>query len=272
MGFAWARGIKTLYKFRSFQEESNAWVAQILLESRIYFSHPDQFNDPFDIAPIVKHGGNPKNPVYVEELKTSQEQLYREQAYSPQEVAELQRREGVPAEELPAAATKDMRQKIRNAARILCLSSSRRDPLQWAHYANGHQGVCIHFQCQRGSWLQGARRVRYWQRRPAIQLPLSRQTQIECAHRMALTKAHFWRYEDEYRAFANRSARAEITLDGNYFYFAPSDITGITIGMSMKPADRSALLGMLNLRRQAMPIWECIEDRARFALKIRRLA
>jgi hypothetical protein len=271
MRFAWARGIDTLYKFRSFQGESRRWVRDILLESKIYFSHPDEFNDPFDIAPVVRHGGSPKDPAYLKELEDDQTRHYTQRGFSPADVAKLRRDTGVSAEALPEAGTRDMRQKVRNAARILCLSAAQLDPLQWAHYANGHQGVCIHFRCHRGSWLEGARSVRYRARRPAIVLPLSRHHPIETAHRMALTKANFWRYEDEYRVFANSDPRSEITLTGNYFHFAPSDISGITIGMSMQTTDRNALFAVLDQRRQAVPTWECIEDRSRYALKLRKV-
>jgi hypothetical protein len=270
MGFAWANGLETLYKFRSFQGQSRNWVQQILLESRIYFSHPEEFNDPLDIAPIVRHGGNPKDPAYIKELEDSETQHYLQRGFSPIEHAELRRTTGVSAEALPAAATQHLRQTIRDAARILCLSGNRLDPLQRAHYANGHQGVCIHFRCHRGSWLQGARALRYRKHRPAIEFPLSRQTPIEFAHRIALTKASFWRYENEYRAFASRDPSAEITLNGNYFYFVPSDITGITVGMSMNREDRRELLSILDRRRQAIRIWECIEDPNRYALKLRK--
>ena len=270
MRFAWASGIDTLYKFRSFQGEARQWVAEMLLESKVYFSHPDEFNDPFDIAPVVRHGGNPKDPAYLKELQDDQTRHYLQRGFSAAEIADLRQSTGVSAEALPEAGTRDMRQQIRNTARILCLSATQLDPLQWAHYANGHQGVCIHFRCDRRTWLEGARSVRYRVRRPAIMLPMSRQSSMEMAHRIALTKANFWRYENEYRAFASRDPRSEITLTGSYFHFAPSDIRGITIGMSMKAADRSALSEILNQRRQAIPIWECVEDRNRYAVKLRK--
>ena len=269
--FAWAFGIETLYKFRSFQGESRQWVREILLESKIYFSHPDEFNDPFDVAPVVKHGGDPNDPAYLQELEDDQTQHYLRRGFSLAELAELRRSTGVSADALPEAGTQDMRQAIRNAARILCLSAAPLNPLQWAHYANGHQGVGIHFRCHRGSWLEAARSVRYRESRPGVVLPLSRQSPMELAHRIALTKANFWCYENEYRAFASRDSRAEITLTGDYFHFAPSDISGITIGMSMKAADRSALFSILEQRRQAIPIWECVEDRNRYAVTLRKV-
>jgi hypothetical protein len=272
-GFAWALGVDVLYKFRSFQNESVEWINQILIESKIYFSHPDQLNDPFDIAPTVKHDGNPTDPSYIQELELAEKQFYQQQGYSAENVEALRQRTGVSAENLPTAATQNLRTTIRDAARVLCLSSSQLDPLQWAHYANGHQGVCIHFQCRRGSWLEGARQVRYLRRRPMVRLPLplSRQDNLEFTRTLALTKAHFWSYENEFRVFANRDRRAAITLYGTFGYFAPSEVTGLTIGMSMKASDRALLREIVDARRQSIPVWECIEDRDCYGFSLRRL-
>jgi hypothetical protein len=68
----WAFNIDTLYKFRSFQDASREYVEQILLESKIYFSHPDDFNDPFDVAPYLKHGGDPNDPAYRSEREAAE--------------------------------------------------------------------------------------------------------------------------------------------------------------------------------------------------------
>jgi hypothetical protein len=78
-----------------------------------------------------------------------------------EQIAELRRAEGVTAERLPELAGADLRKRLRNDVRILCLSANQRHPLQWAHYANGHQGVCVHFRSDAGTWVGGARKVKY---------------------------------------------------------------------------------------------------------------
>jgi hypothetical protein len=90
--------------------------------------------------------------------------------------------------------------------------------------------------------------------------------------KMVLTKAHFWRYEQEYRVIALRDADQTVTLQNQFLYFAPSDITGITIGTAMDQSDRLALFSILDRRRQGLQVWECAEDLNRFALKIRKIA
>src|ERR1700691_5691385 len=70
--FPWNQGITTLYNYRSFQGESRGWVSEILLESKIRFSHADEFNDPFDVAPTLAHGGDVSDPAYLKELKRAE--------------------------------------------------------------------------------------------------------------------------------------------------------------------------------------------------------
>jgi hypothetical protein len=90
--------------------------------------------------------------------------------------------------------------------------------------------------------------------------------------KMVLTKASFWRYEEEYRVIALRDADQTISLRDQFLHFAPSDITGITIGAAMDQEDRRALFSILDRRRQQLEVWECVEDFDRFALKIHRIS
>lgn len=268
--FPWNQGITTLYKYRSFQGESRTWVSDILLESRIRFSHADEFNDPFDVAPTLAHGGEVSDLPYLRELKREELNSHLQRGLTRKQIRALRRSEGVPAEQLSRAALPLLRKTIRDHSRILCLSARRDHPLQWAHYANGHKGVCIHFRCEAGTWTGGARQVRYRKSRVPIRLPLT-ESEWDMVDKMVLTKAHFWKYEHEYRVIALRGADQTVSLKNQFFHFAPSDITGITIGAAMNETDRVALFEILDRRRQGIEVWECEEDFTRFALKIRKV-
>ena len=172
----WANGTSTLYKFRSFQDQSRDWVRQILLESKIYFSHPDDFNDPFDVAPVFRLAGQPSDPAYARAMHREELRSHLERGRTRKQIRELRRQEGVPLSSLAASVIETARGDLRNGARILCLSANCTDPLQWSHYANGHQGLCIHFKAHRGTWAGGARQVVYRKARTPILIPLSSQT------------------------------------------------------------------------------------------------
>ncbi len=269
--FPWNQGIATLYKYRSFQGESRTWVSDILLESKIRFSHADEFNDPFDVSPTLAHGGNVNDPTYLKELKRAELSSHLDRGLSRKQIRALRRSEGVPAEQLVRASLPLLRKTIRDHSRILCLSARRDHPLQWAHYANGHKGICIHFRCEAGTWAGGARQVRYQKTRVPIHLPLT-ESEWDMVDKMVLTKAHFWKYEHEYRVISLREADETVRLRKQFLHFAPSDITGITIGTAMNHTDRRALFAILDRRRQGLEVWECEEDLDRFALKIRRVS
>ena len=63
--FAWAEGHDTLYKFKGLTGESRDQVLDIIEKSRIYFSAPDQFNDPLDCSPVIKLAKDPRDPDFI---------------------------------------------------------------------------------------------------------------------------------------------------------------------------------------------------------------
>jgi hypothetical protein len=48
----WREGHEKLYKFKSLSGGSKKHILDIFRNSRIYFSTPDEFNDPLDCAPV----------------------------------------------------------------------------------------------------------------------------------------------------------------------------------------------------------------------------
>src|SRR5271154_259445 len=67
--FAWALGVDTLYKFRSLEGSSREHTFDIIQNSRIYFSRPEQFNDPFDCTPPFALAKSASDPDFVKELE-----------------------------------------------------------------------------------------------------------------------------------------------------------------------------------------------------------
>jgi hypothetical protein len=86
---AWAEGVDTLYKFRSYSGPSRRWVRQIPKNSRIYFSTPSQCNDPFDVSPIFRHSGDPSDPKCVAALLRNQTRMAERDGLSAKDVAAL---------------------------------------------------------------------------------------------------------------------------------------------------------------------------------------
>ena len=225
---------------------------------------------PLMLPPFFAWAGEPTDPAFARKMRREELRSHLERGKTRNQIRELRRKEGVPLEHLAESVIEPTRRDLRDGARILCLSANCTHPLQWSHYANGHKGLCIHFKAHKGTWAGGARQVVYQQPRAPIYIPLSSQSEWDMVDLMALTKANFWRYEREYRVIVPLGRPDHsITLRNNFYDFAPSDITGVTVGLRMSLADRRKLARILAERRQAVEVFECIEDRTRFALTIR---
>ena len=81
--------------------------------------------------------------------------------------------------------------KISKKYGLLCFSEDKYNPVQWAHYADNHKGVCLGFDIPENK----LRKVKYVSER------LARCTldQPDCNEKMLTTKFSHWSYEQERR-------------------------------------------------------------------------
>lgn len=97
------------------------------------------------------------------------------------------------------------RQEIARRFGLLCFSADWRNPVQWAHYADRHRGLCLGFEIPEDC----LEKVDYVDEREHLQGELTE------AKVIALLKVKYrdWAYEQEYRAFVPLE-----TSDGNHFF------------------------------------------------------
>ncbi|MGN8030917.1 DUF2971 domain-containing protein [Pseudomonas sp. 22189] len=84
---------------------------------------------------------------------------------------------------------------------LLCFSRSYSSPVQWAHYANRHQGICLGFDVPRthvGDVRYTSRRVKFDAKSEDLIEGFARQTE-----EMFMTKYKHWSYEQEVRMFGD---------------------------------------------------------------------
>jgi hypothetical protein len=93
--------------------------------------------------------------------------------------------------------TRDWYHQLRNDYPIFCMSANRGDILQWAHCANAHRGLCIHFDHKRPPFAV-ALAVRYTDDYPRLRISVLDRGQ-EAITTMLLRKSSHWTYEKEYR-------------------------------------------------------------------------
>lgn len=81
--------------------------------------------------------------------------------------------------------------KISKENGLLCFSEDKYNPVQWAHYADNHKGVCLGFEIDE----KKLRKVKYVSER------LVKETldQPDCNEKLLTTKFSHWSYEQERR-------------------------------------------------------------------------
>jgi hypothetical protein len=99
---------------------------------------------------------------------------------------------------------------------LLCFSENWRNPVQWSHYAESHQGICLGFDVAPSAEM---RKVRYVPSRISPNVRAMRTMGPEAvAHMLDLLTLKFehWQYEQEHRLFVRLEDKEEKT--GLYFF------------------------------------------------------
>ena len=92
---------------------------------------------------------------------------------------------------------------------LLCFSKNWKSPVQWAHYADRHKGLCLGFDVED----KDLKEVCYLEKRLACPRTEEKLTK-EFADKVIAGKYSHWGYEEEYRVFVGKK---EIGIDGFYF-------------------------------------------------------
>jgi hypothetical protein len=140
---------------------------------------------------------------------------------------------------------REWRQGMANDFGLICFSRNWHSPVQWAHYADRHKGLCLGFEVD-DSHL---RQVNYVQSRPAwpsAQQPWPTSVKKQVIDQLLYTKFAHWSYEDEYRLFTSKSSP---DLDGNYYANFSDDLKlkKVLVGAcsTLTRSDLNAALGNL---------------------------
>jgi hypothetical protein len=196
----------------------------------IYFSHPEQLNDPFDCQINITKSLNCAIKISKGKVKEKLEQLNDEQAYLD-----------------------DLNEKLSNtgvfSSSYNMHSKSLREPLLWAHYADKHKGVCLIYnipyeyiseQSMAGVPVQ-------YEKNPLIKFFIkwakSREvlTQHEFIDELAKKylgiKDKCWSYENEYRLVL--ASPGEFQLDKSFLEY-------VCYGLNTPQKDRETINSLLN--------------------------
>jgi hypothetical protein len=268
---------KHFYKYRPINEHTES----LLINTELFFNHPDNFNDPFDCKPETFHKGTHSDwvdffgrynihPIKAknlikDNLKNGNMKQKRDGILFEKK-AKLQR-EGIPDEG--------------NLLRACCFSERNDSLLMWGHYAKNHEGICLSFKSLpleshyllplASEYTLPFWKVIYKDIKPKPVNLLNRDT--EETNRLItdfhLTKFTDWQYEHEYRLLATIDDR-EGKSTAN---FQKDALEGIIFGLKVKPDKAQRIKDIIDQHYKGMGVklYRTIRIDGKYAIDIKEI-
>ncbi len=174
-----------LYKYRTL----NSNLDKILINDELWFSNPNDFNDPFDCQ-IVVDSNNSQQEI---------EQFIIKNSLTPVSSIEATRLAKIMISK-PQEWDKIVNETIQtqiNASGVCCFGGNADNILLWSHYTDSHKGVCLKFDVLADlDFFVFPMKVTYQPNYP-IYNHLKNQTQL--VDSLIKTKSDVWTYEEEVR-------------------------------------------------------------------------
>jgi hypothetical protein len=248
---------ESLYKYRKIDEKT----VSLIVNSRIYFSKADQFNDPFDCR--LKHSFEGTDDEWRAALTRSLRQL--DPKLSPAAV------EARVEEKMQAGTHRDTaflnsvvgqtREDSINKLGILCLTADPKNILMWGHYADCHKGCCIQFSTKSETFRR-ADKVDYPGEYPTRRLidAMGVNTQESEAKFGVYTKSKLWEYEQEWRLWH---------MGGPGLYpFEQTSLTGVVFGYWMTEENKEMLRRLVAGRNPKVNLYQAVPKDRKFEMEL----
>ena len=166
-------------------------------------------------------------------------------------------------------AVNSVKSEISSAYGLVCFSKDKYNPVQWAHYADNHKGVCLGFEIPEDK----LRKVKYVSER------LARETlgRSDCNEKLLTTKFKHWVYEKERRLIVeiNQKSLAEEELQfqefGNdialkeVYIGCKSTLTFDSIASSFNSGNRSVIV---KVTRPSFRDFRIVWDKSKKSMRI----
>jgi hypothetical protein len=258
------------YKFRPYDADpasiSRGWVRETLFDNRIRFAKMSELNDLSEGRPLLvprhKDPATQAAAVYASVL----DDAHREGLTG--EAAERQARFETAAI-VSTRVPREIYQRlfveaINENFWVYSVCATRQPTLMWAHYADGHKGIALHFD-PRVPPFNRISPVHYTDQYPEYPFPGSEPiASSEAARAMLYTKATRWDYEEEYRvvrivdagtAEERVARRLGLAWDGQFATLPGNALVGVTLGAAMPDAVVSDLSAEIAARRPSLEVW-----------------
>ena len=176
---------------------------RIISDGTVKFTHPSDFNDPFDCQPIY-------SDVSVESLNQGRPGYLREIAKNMGMTASdyLQEKNKMVQRLQKSVESGEYHRKMLQFTGVLSLTECPTDILMWSHYADQHKGFVVEFRVElEGEFAPSIDnlediiplQVTYDNKRPVVDLAVDPRKYKEENIKVLLTKSPHWSYEKEWR-------------------------------------------------------------------------
>lgn len=175
---------QSIYKYASLE------TAKLILgSSKLKFSKPSEFNDPFDCNITVNTDNS------YEEIESYIHGLISEGKLKEERVKEFEEKLCDP--DYRFELTNKSIKEAKEAFGITCFSQNSNNLLMWAHYANMHRGIAIKFDILNDPDLfMTPYHVKYSDKYPEYNYIRDKNSAATC---LLETKSLDWKYEEEIR-------------------------------------------------------------------------
>lgn len=251
--------MQRLFHYQFYDKER---LEDVLSDNRIYCSNPVDFNDPWDMKPLVKKlDTEQERNEYIEYLR----KIMIENNIS-QDVIERSLNSSW-VDYMAEESAKSKWQAFEECFRVYCLTPKPDNLLMWSHYANKHQGICLEFDTD-NQIFGSAWKVEYHNEYPYH----SWKSDFDII-KLALTKAKCWEYEEEYRLLpktetANKTFQQEqfmLVNESNKLTFPSDALKSIIVGCK---ANYDEIKKTIHALRPELQVKRAIMQHNRYGINI----
>jgi hypothetical protein len=172
------------FKYRTLES-----LEKILENNSLWFSNPQDFNDPFDCQIVVE--GNHTEEELIELIK----QIVPASVNESQVTQLAKEAANIPGKWEYILNTSITNIMARNG--VCCFVGNESNLLMWSHYSNSHKGVCLKFDALKDpDFFVFPLPVNYQTEYPNYNHLVDRQNILRS---LIMTKSDHWKYEEEQR-------------------------------------------------------------------------
>jgi hypothetical protein len=267
----------SLHRYLPYKKE---FIRQAIVERRLKFSNPENFNDPWDCrpnyAPLELYN---KDQIREARARVKDTFLRNHNVFGGKKNARNQIVTNEYLDRTIRSMTSGMENFIFSERRILCLSEEKDNILLWSHYADDHSGVCLEFSTNSRTFA-AAFPVAYHQDWPEIYIGRDPK---ELRSTVFFQKADRWAYEREHRIiaveeqFLTPEERTHVASGGvipskdGIVVYSENALSSVTVGCRANEDVVSDVLEMIRDSGKPIKLRKAVRSSRSYALEFQDL-